>query len=171
MNQAVLGLTLTYVALAALLLGIFLFARVPAWLKLTCVIVVSGFYYLTYNSYQGLLGWPTGQKIPEHFQLLASSITEPDDDTGDPGSIHIWLSTIIENQPATEPRAYELPYDLELHSALEEALKKQRRGNVQMGRQKMMAEPEALPRDATRYGQKRQKLEFYDLPDPQLPEK
>jgi len=171
MNQAVLGLTLTYVALAALLLGIFILSRIPVWLKLICVIAVSSFYYLTYNSYQGLLGWPTEQQLPDHFQLLSSSIREPDEDTGDAGNIHIWINSISENQPAMEPRAYELPYDLELHSALEEALKKQRRGNVQLGRRKPMNEPESLPRDATRYGQKRQKLEFYDLPDPQLPEK
>ncbi|MCG8379275.1 MAG: hypothetical protein MI865_07360 [Proteobacteria bacterium] len=172
MNQAILGLAFTYVALAALVLTIFLRTRIPAWIKLLCVILVSGFYYMTYHSLQGLLGWPTQQEIPENFQLLASSITEPDETTGEDGRIHIWVNPFIDNKPAPEPRAYDLPYDLELHSSLEAALKKQRRGKVQLGRSKKMAtNDEETPRNLTRYGQKRQLLEFYDLPVPELPEK
>jgi hypothetical protein len=173
MNQAILGLSITYVALAALVLAIFLRTRIPAWIKLFCVILVSGFYYMTYHNLQGLLGWPTQQDLPESFMLLSSSITEPDDTTGDPGRIHIWLNAFTEdNTPALEPRAYYLPYDLELHSSLEAALKKQRRGNVQLGRSKKVAAKEdETPSDLTRYGQKRYVVDFFDLPDPELPEK
>ena len=48
MNQAVLGLTLTYVALAALVLAIFLLTRLPVWIKFAFVLTISSFYYLTY---------------------------------------------------------------------------------------------------------------------------
>jgi hypothetical protein len=173
MNQAILGLSITYVALAALVLAIFLLTRLPAWIKLLCVILVSGFYYMTYHSLQGLLGWPTQQELPDNFLLLSSSITEPDETTGDPGRIHVWLNAFTDdNQPALEPRAFYLPYDLELHSSLEAALKKQRRGNVQLGRSKKeAANHDDTPTDLTRYGQKRTVIEFYDLPTPELPEK
>lgn len=172
MNQAILGLSITYVALAALVLAIFLLTRLPAWIKLLCVILVSGFYYMTYHSLQGLLGWPTQQELPDNFLLLSSSITEPDETTGDSGRIHVWLNAFEDNQPALEPRAFYLPYDLELHSSLEAALKKQRRGKVQLGRAKKVAtNDDETPTDFTRYGQKRQLIEFYDLPDPELPEK
>ena len=170
MNQVVLGLTLTYVALAALLLGIFILTRIPVWIKLVCVLLVTGFYYLTFHNLQGVLGWPTQQLMPDQFQLLASTITEPNDDEGISGTIHIWAISFIDNKPAAEPRAYELPYDLELHSALEAALKEQRRGNIQLGRRKGEASDD-MARDLTKYGQKRQELEFFDLPDPELPEK
>ncbi|MBL1142987.1 MAG: hypothetical protein HND53_13240 [Proteobacteria bacterium] len=171
MNTAVFGLTLTYVALAGLLLGIFLLTRLPVWIKLSCVLLISSFYYLTFYSLQGLLGWPTQQELPAHFQLMASSVTEPDDKTGESGSIHIWATSFVDNKPAKEPRAYELAYDFDLHAALEEALNKQRQGNVQLGRRLEVDNSEDVPRDWTRYGQKRQKIKFFDLPDPELPEK
>lgn len=171
MNQAVLGLTVTYVALSGLLLGIFLLTRIPVWIKLCCVILISSFYYLTFYSLQGMLGWPTQQELPDHFQLMASSITEPDNTTGESGSIHIWITSFVDNKPAKEPRAYELPYDFDLHAALEDALKKQRQGNIQLGRRLEEVSTEDVPRDWTRYGQKRQKIKFFDLPDPELPEK
>ena len=171
MNLAIIGLTITYVALAALLLGIFLLARVPAWVKLSCIILVSSFYYLTYQSYIGLLGWPTQQQVPEQFQLMSSIITEPDESSGDPGVIHIWVTTFTNNRPDREPRAYELPYDLELHAALDTALREQRRGNVQLGRRLEDVNDPELPKDMSRFGQKRQRLEFFALPDPELPEK
>jgi hypothetical protein len=171
MNQAVLGLTLTYVALAALVLAIFLLTRLPVWIKFTFVLAVSGFYYLTFYSLQGLLGWPTQQTLPDQFQLMASSIIEPDEDEGEAGRIHIWATSFIDNKPAPEPRAYELPYDLELHSALEAALKEQRRGNIQLGRKKEGKTTEDMARDLSKYGSKREKIEFFDLPDPEVPEK
>ncbi len=171
MNQAIIGLTITYVALAALLLGIFLLARVPTWLKFLTLILISGFYYLTWFSYQGLLGWPTAQDIPDEFQLLSSQITEPDEQTGDPGVIHLWLNTFIDNRPADEPRAYEMPYDLETHAALQEALNQQRQGKIQIGRKTARVNDPERPTDTSRYGQKRYKLEFSKLPDPELPEK
>lgn len=171
MNQAVLGLALTYVALAALMLGIFLFTRLSVWIKFLCVIVVSGFYFMTYQSLQGMLGWPTQQQLPEQFQLMASSITEPDGSTGEKGRIHIWGTAFIDNKPAKEPRSYELPYDLDLHAALDEALRKQRRGNVQLGRRLEKINDEKRPTDTSRYGELRQRIEFFDLPDPELPEK
>lgn len=171
MNEAVIGLSITYVALAALLLSIFLFTKIPSWIKLSCILLISSFYYLTFSSYLGLLGWPTNQKLPEDFLLLASSITEPDDSLGEPGVIFVWLSTFEDNFPANEPRAYKLPYDLELHASLDEALRQQRRGNVQLGRTVEKIESAVLPKNMNQFGQKRQKIEFYALPDPELPEK
>lgn len=171
MNQAILGLTLTYVALAALLLGIFLLTRLPAWIKLLCVILTSSFYYITYVSLQGVLGWPTKQELPEHFQLLAASITEPDENTGERGSIHLWLSTFVDNKPTKEPRAYELSYNLDLHISLNEALMKQQRGHVQIGKRLEQLDDENLPKEKKHLSEVQQRFEFFDLPDPELPEK
>ncbi len=171
MNQAIIGLTLTYVALAALLLGIFMLARVPAWLKSCCLLMISGFYYLTWYSYAGLLGWPTRQALPEHFQLLASSITEPDQSHGEAGHIHLWLNAFEDNRPVAEPRAYVIPYDLKIHAALDEALSKQRQGKIQLGRRVIVSNDESHPTDTSRLGQKREGIEFSDLPEQELPEK
>ncbi len=171
MNQAVLGLTLTYVALAALVLAIFLLTRLPVWIKFAFILTISGFYYLTFYSLQGMLGWPTQQALPEQFQLLASSITEPDEEEGTDGRIHIWATAFVDNAPAAEPRAYELPYDLELHSALEAALKEQRRGNIQLGKKIEAETTDDIAKDLSKYGEVREQIEFFDLPDPEVPEK
>lgn len=171
MNEAIIGLTICYVALAALLLGIFLFARISYGIKLFLVVLLSGFYYLNFHSINGILGWPTEQQLPERFQLLASMITEPDESSGEKGVIHIWVNGFENNFPAPEPRAYELPYDLDLHAALDDALREQRRGNVQMGRRLEEIDDPNMPKDSNRFGQKRQRLEFFNLPDPELPEK
>ena len=85
--------------------------------------------------------------------------------------IHIWVNAFEDNKPIREPRAYELPYDLELHASLNEALAEQRQGKVQLGRRLEESGDENLPRDSSRFGVKRQMLEFHELPDPELPEK
>ncbi len=171
MNQAIIGLSITYVALAALLVGIFLLARTKVWLKFLCVILVSGFYFLTYTSYMGLLGWPTKQQLPEIFQLIASSITEPDERTGDLGRIHIWVTAFVDNKPEIQPRAYELPYDLELHASLDTALEQIRQGKIQLGRNLQVVEESLLPSDTSRLADRANQLEFFDLPEIRLPEK
>lgn len=171
MNEAVIGLSVTYVALAALLLLICIFTKIPSWIKLSSIILITSFYYLTFNSYLNLLGWPANQKLPKDFLLLASYITEPDNSLGESGVIFIWVSTFEDNLPAKEPRAYQLPYDLELHASLDEALRQQRRGKVQLGRTVEYIKNTDLPKNMSRFGQKRQKIEFYALPEPELPEK
>lgn len=171
MNQAVLGITITYVALAALLLGIFFHSRVHVWIKFTCLIMVTSFYYLTYTSLQGVLGWPTQQELPKHFQLMAATITEPDESIGEKGRIHLWLTSFVDSKPADDPRAFEMPYELDLHKAVDQALSDQKRGRVKLGRSEEIVKGSDIPKDWTRYGQKRQKLKFFDLPDPELPEK
>ena len=171
MNHAIVGLSITYAALAALLLGIFFLSRTKVWLKFICLILVSIFYFLTYNSFTGLLGWPTKQQLPEEFQLMASSIIEPDESTGEPGRIHIWVTAFDDNKPEEKPRAFELPYDLELHASLDKALEKIRQGKIQLGRNLQVVEESLLPRDTTRLGNRQNKLEFFDLPEIRLPEK
>ena len=171
MNQAVIGISLSYVILAALLVSIFILARVPVWIKFVCIVFVSSFYFITYSSLSGMLGWPTKQTIPDDFQLLSSVITEPDNTKGDKGSIHIWVFSFVENLPVKEPRAFKLPYTHELHASLEDALKDQRNGKVKLGRRVQRQVNTALHTDASRYANKEYILEFYDLPDPELPEK
>ena len=73
--------------------------------------------------------------------------------------------------PAAEPRAYELPYDLDMHAALEAALKEQRRGNIQLGKKIEAETTDDIAKDLSKYGEVREQIEFFDLPDPEVPEK
>lgn len=171
MSEAIIGLTITYVALAVLLLSLNFFTRWPLWLKLLCVIAVTGFYFVTYRSLNGVLGWPTTATLPDRFLLLASSVTEPDKTRGTAGVVHIWATSLEAGRPAAEPRAYTLPYTKELHSQLEDANKNMRNGILQLGRRTTADDDDERPRDATRFARERERIEIYDLPDPQLPEK
>lgn len=172
MNEALLGLSIAYVAVAALLAGLLIFSRWPMWVKLGCILLVSSMYFVNYQSLRGLLGWPTEAQLPSRFLLLASSVTEPDKTTGKQGVIHIWATSLDGDYPADEPRAYELPYEQELHGQLEDALKNMRKGVLQLGEATTVdKEGKQIPRDTSRFAQQQQSLLFYDLPDRKLPEK
>jgi len=171
MTEAVIGLSVAYVGLAALLLSLNLSTRFPTWVKLGAILLVTGLYFLTYHSLKEMAGWPAKGALPEQFLLLASSVTEPDPGAGTDGIIHIWVKSLEGDRPASEPRAFALPYLKELHSRLEEADNRRRTGVLQLGRR----EPRSpLIEDSPRlllFGKRHDDLRLYDLPDPALPEK
>jgi hypothetical protein len=170
MNEAIIGLTVAYVALAAFVIGLSIFSRWPYWVKLISVAGVCGLYFLTYASFKGLLGWPTRAELPAHFMLLASYVSEPDKAGGSAGSIQIWAASLAGNRPAEAPRAYHLDYDAELHGQLEEADKRMRQGIIQLGR-KQDAATAGDSGDPSRFARNPYRIVIFDLPDPELPEK
>ncbi|MEZ5477806.1 MAG: hypothetical protein R3E95_10075 [Thiolinea sp.] len=164
-------LVLAYVLLLALLLLVLIYSRLPLLAKLLLSVLVAGAYVLAYQGWQQAQGWPGRLALPEQFLLHGAVIEEPDPETGSHGRIFLWASTLEQAYPAAEPRAYELPYDKANHSALQEAQRRQRNGELQLGRLKSEREGDAANR-ATRLGENQpQRLEFSKLPDPALPEK
>lgn len=170
MSEAIIGLTVAYVALAALVVGLGIFSRWPFWVKLVAVAGVCGLYFLTYASLKGLLGWPTRAELPERFMLLASYVSEPDKTSGAPGSIQIWAASLEDHRPADAPRAYLLDYDAELHGQLDEANKRMRQGIIQLGRRQDAVTP-GKSGDQSRFARNPYRIVIFDLPDPELPEK
>ncbi|MEQ8232633.1 MAG: hypothetical protein RLW61_12970 [Gammaproteobacteria bacterium] len=170
MNETVLGIIVGYAALAALLLVMCLETRFSAWLKTLAIVVVAAFYFHTYDALLAALGWPTRAPVPTRFQLLSSWVNEPDKKTGEKGSIELWAVTLTEAGPARSPRAYRLAYDEQLHQQLDEANRQLRNGLIQVGRAEPRGEDAELP-DSARFADVRQRIEFADLPDPELPEK
>ena len=99
-------------------------------------------------------------------------IEEPDPEAGTAGRIFIWASNLQGSFPASEPRAYEIPYGREVHSNLEDALRNQREGNVQIG--EVMAKSATTgkaPASIRQLGEAAIQLKFHKLADPALPEK
>jgi len=170
MNEAVFGLLAAYILIALLLLNLCLFSRVPVWVKALSIVVVSGFYWVTYDSLTGLMGWPTAEKMPERFLLLARVIVEPDKESGDAGAVYLWADDLAEGHPSVMPRAYHLPYDAMLHKRVEEAIRRQRQGIVQIGSAKKSKNLDPS-KQGRRFGELGSEIEFDDLPDPRLPEK
>ncbi len=170
MNEAIIGTVAGYLVLVILLLNLGLYTKWPVWIKTAAICLVAIFYFVTYHSIKQFLGWPTEKALPEKFMMLSSWITEPDKKTGNGGSIHLWAVELSDDGPADEPRAYALAYDADLHHKLNEAHHRLRQGMIQIG---SATKPEQDFGWVTRkkFAENKQKINFYDLPDPELPEK
>lgn len=172
MNEMLMLLALAYIFLLALLVLVLVYGRLPWRFKLLLVFAASGLYWVSYQGWKQVQGWPSQTELPAKFLLHASVIEEPDQEQGTTGRIFIWASNLQGNKPAGEPRAYTLAYDRELHASLQGALRNQRNGNVQIGvkeRNKTLAG--SAPVNVRQLGQVHEKLKFTELPDPALPEK
>jgi hypothetical protein len=81
-------------------------------IKAGAIVVTSGLFVGTYVAINGMIGWPSADRLPSRASFLASRIVEPDQFTGDPGVIFVWLQSIDEhNLPIGEPRAYKLGFN------------------------------------------------------------
>lgn len=162
-----LAVTLSFVLLLALLAMALLWSTWPRWLKLMLVGGVSLFYFWAYEAVLGMWGWPSSDPLPPRFVLLAAVIEEPS--AKQSGALYVWVNALENGKPAAKPRAYQLPYTKDLHSLINEGLKKARQGVTQMG----TAEPKAGKRGLNwlRPGNDELEIKIRDLPAPQLPEK
>ena len=162
-----LALILSFSALALLCVLALLWSRWPAWLKGILVVGVTVFYFYADSVVHQLSGWPSPDALPERFVLLAAVIEEPSARTD--GALYVWANAIENGKPAAQPRAYRLPYSKDVHSMLNEGIKKVRQGVSQMG----TSEPKVGKGGTSwlRPGNDEQVVKIRDLPVPQLPEK
>lgn len=161
------AVVLSFAALVMLTALALLWSRWPVWLKGLLVIAVTGFYFYADDALHGIAGLPSRDTLPERFVLLAAVIEEPN--AKSKGSLYVWVNELKDGKPATQPRAYRLPYQKDLHALLNEGMKKVRQGISQMG----TAEPKTGPKGFAwlRPGSDEQAVKIRDLPVPQLPEK
>jgi hypothetical protein len=111
MTSTVVAISLGYAALAVVLLGLGLEARLRWWIKAAAIVVTSGFMIVVFHATNGLLGWPARGGLPPRFQLLWSRVVEPDVRTGDAGAVFLWVEETDENNvPSGLPKSYRLPY-------------------------------------------------------------
>lgn len=171
MNSTLLLIVLGYAFITALLALIIIHSKLSFLIKLPLVIITGLFMLVSYQGWKEAQGWPSSSELPDKFLLHASVIEEPDSTEGTDGYIYIWTTDLKTQQPAAEPRAYVLDYDQDVHSALEDALRNMRKGDIQIGSKKDTDSSDVSARDFSRLGEQRVVLEFSDLPDPALPEK
>jgi len=111
MTSTVVAISLGYAALAVLLLGLGLEARLRWWIKAGAIVVTCAFMIVVFYATNGLLGWPARGALPARFQLLWSRVVEPDVRTGDAGAVFLWVEETDENNvPSGLPKSYRLPY-------------------------------------------------------------
>ena len=120
LQKEILGLSIAFALLAALLLVIALRARIPWPFKLAMVLVTSAYYCVAFFRIEGLSGWSATTSLPPQFQLLWARVVEPNPLDRDPGAVHIWVEQLdAANLPSGEPRAHRLPYSASLAAKVE----------------------------------------------------
>lgn len=171
MNEALLILVLAYVAITALLLLAIITGRLHWGAKLILLLLAFGFYWVSYEGWRQAQGWPTQADIPEKWLFHYAVVEEPRDEDGFSGAIFVWLTDLKNNEMASEPRAYKLPYDQRTHIDIQLAIKEIRHGNIQLGQRTARKEDPTNAEEKRAFGSLKYQLEFSDLPDPALPEK
>jgi hypothetical protein len=131
---SILGLTLSYVAMAVLLLVFLQYTTLRWGQKAAAILTISALYFVLYTSYSELLGWPADSPLPAHFKYHYSVIEEPSkSDPSRAGSIYIWITDVTTEQDFQKPRAYKVAYSQKTHKKLEVAQKKTQKGIKQLG--------------------------------------
>lgn len=132
----VIFLTLGYVAVAALLLNVAVSSRWSTVFKVSAIVLVSTFYFVSYFAWRSITGMPSTEALPEDFRVLWVSIDEPNKRSAENGGIYIWLRKLDEDtqMPVSEPRAFRLPYSVELAEDIELALRQLEEGKQLNGR-------------------------------------
>jgi hypothetical protein len=156
LQTEIIGLSIAYTLLAALLLLIALRARIPWPLKIAIAVLTGAFYCVAFFRTEGLPGWSASAPLPPQFQLLWARVVEPNPLDQDPGAVHVWIEELdAANIPSGQPRAYRLPYSPALARKVEAAREQILKGHptggraVDIGTGKGQAAPEGPANVAT----------------------
>jgi hypothetical protein len=135
LRSEIVGLSVGYALLGALLLVLLVRARLPWLVKAAAIAVTSAFYVIAFYRIEGLLGWSAPVALPPRFQLLWSRSVEPNLALQEPGAVHLWLEELDDaNLPSGVPRAYQLPYSHALARKADAARTEIMAGRPQGGR-------------------------------------
>lgn len=116
--------------LASLLAAV---SRLPAVAKLMVIALVGASYFVCWQSWRDVTGWPAEVPLPRHFLFHAATIEAPDEHGGHPGALMLWVTTLTRDGPEGPPRAYRIPYRRSLHEQVQLAMDRMREGHPQVG--------------------------------------
>lgn len=193
MDTTIIGISITFVVIAAMCLWYIILGKGYWWLKAIMVSIVLYFSFGLWHSVSSLSGWPTEQVLPEKFTIHWALVKEPSKlIAGDSGSILIWATGLEEENRADnqflpfkikkrkEPRVYKLPYSEQMHQKLAKAMQQLAQGKDVIGEKKGSGQKgqEGQEGKGGKEGQKgygslsnEQDFIFYDLPPAVLPPK
>lgn len=171
MTGSLLLLAGLYAGLGALVLYVLISARLPLVLRATIVALVTAGYFLTWQTWNDMAGWPARAEMPERFLFHAATVVEPDEERGTPGSIYVWATELTDDGPVGVPRAYRVDYVKRLHGALREAEARMRNGVPQVGKRKLGSTANLSVSGAMKRKTEDMQFELGNLPSPALPEK
>src|SRR6516225_779381 len=146
MTLPLIGIGLSYVVVAVLLLSLNVASRWHWGVKAAEIAITSAFFGISYASIGGLIGWPSQARVPEHFQLDWAIVVEPDKLNGLSGSIYLWVEALDENNaPAGTPRAFRVPYSRDLADRIGHAKERLEQGVDQLATTRELDVPGGPP--------------------------
>jgi len=171
-NLGISGLVAAYVLIAVLLLGVSIRSDWSWKVKAAVIMLTTAFYLVTYFAYPQILGWPTAEKPPQKFRLLASYIERPDKNRGVSGAIYLWLAGIDDLSSPLPPRAYRFAYSDTLHERVLNATSKLNKGMAQLGEFDNTHDTNTgNTKNVPGSDKKSVNIIFYDLPDSLFPDR
>ncbi len=165
-------LILAYVVIGTLVLIACIKSKISPPSKIALVALTTMFYFIVYLSAPNILGWPARAHLPTHFKLISSIVEEPHSYAKNTGNIYIWAFDTQNTKVHSIPRSYKLPYARELHRKLVEAQKKIVKGIDQLG--EVTGPNKSLNNSKAGDSQFQDEsiaINFFDLPDPTIPQK
>jgi hypothetical protein len=128
-------LIFSYLLISGLLLMFCFYTSFSKKIKLCGVVFVTAFYFLSWNTYTNLLGWPSAQDLPEEFRIIWVVIEEPKKETGKEGGLYLWVRLLDEAKIVHgKPRAYKLEWSEENYKKAQFALLKLKEGEQLNGK-------------------------------------
>jgi len=123
-----------FLVLAILLLSLNLASLWRWWIKAGAIVLTLCGVVALYFVITGVIGWASPGKMPARFSLLATRIVEPDKQTGAPGHIYLWVEEVDDRQIViSPPRAFEVPYQVEIATDVATAQSKIEAGGKVLG--------------------------------------
>lgn len=115
MELPIAGAVALFLVLVILLLSLNLASLWKWWVKAGAIVITLSGIVVLYFVFTGVIGWASTGAMPARFSLLATRIVEPDKLTGAPGHIYLWVEEVDDRQIVIgPPRAFEVPYKVEI---------------------------------------------------------
>ena len=134
MMASIVLTVLCYAMLGILLLSLNFASLWRWWIKAGAIVLTVIACLGSYFAISGLLGWASSDSLPERFNLVSTRIVEPDMLRGTPGHIYLWVEEIDEHQVIiSPPRAFEVPYEVDLSVQVAQAQSELNGGSDIMG--------------------------------------
>ena len=169
MAEGIIGLSATFLVLVALILWLIILSKGKFWvIKSIIIFFATLFSIILLISLKSFIGWPSGSKLPQEFQLHWAIIDEPNKIKNTDGSIYMWGSALDEdNKSKGLPRAYKINYTRKNHEEIIKGLVSLGDGIQQKGEKLKAKEDIDIDEDLSNM----QEIVIYELPKPLLPEK
>jgi hypothetical protein len=134
-TATIITLAFGYAFVLALVVAGFAARRVHPWISIAAATASVGLFYGTYVALGEVRGFPSDSTPPEFFKLHWARVVEPNALSGDEGRVFLWLEELdADNYPSGTPRAYALPYTLDLVRKVDGALASIQSGEDVAGR-------------------------------------